>query len=138
MSNKKSIATQKPELVIQSDVSSWGPYCLKVSTKRSWSCENKSLDINILELRSGKFSILTFGKGISNLVAHIQKDNQTALAYLMKLGWRAKYVYLIQETKEHVGILHVSSERILLKIVRQLGQVCTYLFACRLYQPISR
>ena len=83
---QQPISTLKSELVVQSDPSSWGAYCLKVLTKESWSCDEKSLHLNILESRAAKFSDLTFSEGTSNLVVHIQMDNHTALAYLMKLG----------------------------------------------------
>ena len=56
LNNGRSRVTKKPELVIQSDASSWGAYFQKASTYGSWSREEEeSLHINILELIAAKF-----------------------------------------------------------------------------------
>ena len=61
--------------------------------------QGKSLHVNMLELRAAKFATLTFSKGKNNLAVQPQMDNQTALAYLIKMEG-AKNLILNQETKE--------------------------------------
>ena len=53
----------------------------------------------MLELRAAKFATLTFSKGKNNLAVQPQMDNQTALAYLIKMEG-AKNLILNQETKK--------------------------------------
>ena len=46
----------------------------------------QALHINILELRTAKFAILTFCRYKKDLPVHVEMDNQAALAYLVKMG----------------------------------------------------
>ena len=51
-----------------------------------WLGNEENLYINVLELMSAKFSILTFTKGQSNIVIHLQIDSKTALSHLFQMG----------------------------------------------------
>ena len=61
-------------------------YCKGVSTEGECSKEEKHFHINILELLALKFAILTFTNNLSHLTTHVQVDNKSALAYLLKMG----------------------------------------------------
>ena len=61
-------------------------YCKGVSTEGECSKEEKHFHINILELLALKFAILTFTNNLSHLTIHVQVDNKSALAYLLKMG----------------------------------------------------
>ena len=63
-----------------------GEYCKGLSTGREWSKEGKCFHINVLELLTLKFVILTFTKNLSHLTIHVQVDNKVALAYPLKMG----------------------------------------------------
>ena len=52
-----------------------GAFCNGVNWEK-WS-EKENLHINILKLIAAKFAILTFTKGQSNIVIHLQIDNKT-------------------------------------------------------------
>ena len=73
---------------MQTDTSklSWGAFCNGVSTGKKWLGNEENLYINVLELMSAKFSILTFTKGQSNIVIHLQIDSKTALSHLFQMG----------------------------------------------------
>ena len=84
LNNERSIRQKYPNLVIQMDASKsgWGVFCNEVSTGEKWS-EKENLHINVLEVITAKFAILTFTKGQSNIAIHLQIENKTALSYLL-------------------------------------------------------
>ena len=85
LSNGKSVISHQVKLLIQSDTSKtdWGAFCQNTSIGGVWSEAEQALHINILELRAGKFAILTFCRYKKDLAVHVQMDNQPALAYLV-------------------------------------------------------
>ena len=56
----------------------------------TWSYQERTKHINILELIAAKLAILTFTKGKSVTAIHLQIDNMTALSYLVKIGGRGR------------------------------------------------
>ena len=101
LSNGWSVISHQVELLIQSDASKtgWRAFCQKTSVGGVWSQAEQALHINILELRAAKFVILTFCRYQKDLAVHVQMDNQSALAYLVKMGG-TRNLLMIQEEKE--------------------------------------
>ena len=65
--------------------------CIEIRLQRGvnggkWSVKEENLYINVLELISAKFVILTFTKGQSNIAIHLQIDNETARSNLLEMG----------------------------------------------------
>ena len=65
----------------------------------TWSYQERTKHINILELIAVKLAILSFTKGKSVTEIHLQIDNMTALYYLVKMG-RTRIPELLQVAKE--------------------------------------
>ena len=54
--------------------------------KGTWSHQERTKRINVLELIAVRLAILTFTRGKSVTTIHLQIDNMTALSYLVKVG----------------------------------------------------
>ena len=65
----------------------------------TWSYQEKTKHINILELIAVKLAILAFNKGKSITAIHLQRDNMTALSSLVKMGG-TRSPELLQVAKE--------------------------------------
>ena len=63
-----------------------GTVCQGSTRGGTWSYQERTKHINILELIAVKLAILTFIKGKSVTAIHLQIDNMTALSYLVKMG----------------------------------------------------
>ena len=82
LQNGKPLKIGIPQLIIQTDASKtgWGPECYGTTTGGTWSYQERTKHINILELIAVKLGILTFTKGKSVTAIHLQIDNMTALS----------------------------------------------------------
>ena len=76
-----------------------GAVCQGTTKVETWSYQERTKHINILELIAAKLAILTFTKGKSLTAIHLQIDNMTALSYLVKMGG-TRSPELLQVAKE--------------------------------------
>ena len=76
-----------------------GAVCQGTTTGGTWSYQERTKHINILELIAVKHAIMTFTKGKSVTTIHFQIDNMTALSYLAKMGG-TRSPELLQVAKE--------------------------------------
>ena len=76
-----------------------GTVCQGSTRGGTWSYQERTKHINILELIAVKLAILTFTKGKSVTAIHLQIDNMTALSYLVKMGG-TRSPELLQVAKE--------------------------------------
>ncbi len=76
------------DLIIETDDSrkGWGAYCQGVRTGGPWSCEEKRLHINYLELVAGLLAIKTFTKSRVCMHVKLLMDSASAVAYINKKG----------------------------------------------------
>ena len=89
------------QLIIEMNASKTGlgAVCQGTTTKGTWSYQERTKHINVLELIAVKLEILTFTKGKSVTAIYLQMDNMTALSYLVKMrGTRSPE--LLQVAKE--------------------------------------
>ena len=63
----------------------WGAVCNGVQTGK-WSQEERTLQINALELLAKKLALFSFTKGKRVKTIHFQVDNYSALSSLLKMG----------------------------------------------------
>ena len=76
-------------MLIASDASmkGWGVFCREQETGDPWPNLEARKRINALQLKAGKFAILTFRKMFPDeKVFHLQMDNMVALSYIKKMG----------------------------------------------------
>ena len=101
LQNGKPLKIGIPQLIIQTDASKtgWRAVCQGINTGGTWSYQERTKHINILELIAVKLAILTFTKGKSVTAIHLQIDNMTALSYLVKMGG-TRSPELLQVAKE--------------------------------------
>ena len=81
LQNGKPLKIGIPQLMIQTDASKtgWEEVCQGTTTGGTWSYQERTKHINILELIAVKLAILTFTKGKSVTAIHLQIDNMTAV-----------------------------------------------------------
>ena len=63
-----------------------GAFCQGTTTGGTWSYQERTKHINVLELIAVKLAILTFTRGKSVTTIPLQIDNMTVLSYLVKMG----------------------------------------------------
>ena len=63
----------------------WGAVCNGVQTGK-WSQEERTLQINVLELLAKKLALFSFTKGKRVKTIHFQIGNYSALSSLLKIG----------------------------------------------------
>ena len=63
----------------------WGAVCNGVQTGK-WSQEERTLQINVLELLAKKLALFSFTKGKRVKTINFQVDNYSALSSLLKMG----------------------------------------------------
>ena len=63
-----------------------GAHCQGLKTWGQWNLIEKSLHINILELKAALLAIKTFTKNKHGVSIHLMIDNMTALAHIAKMG----------------------------------------------------
>ena len=76
------------EMTITSDASKlgWGAACGLQTTKGSWSSQERSFHINILELKAAFLAIQSFLKHKANISIKLRLDNTTAVYYINNKG----------------------------------------------------
>ena len=101
LQNNRPLKIEIQQLIIQTDASKTGcgAVCQGITTWGTWSYQEKTKHINILELIAVKLVILNFTKGKLVTTIHLQIDKMTALPYLVKMG-RTCSPELLQVTKE--------------------------------------
>ena len=72
-----------PNICIQKGL---GAVCQGTTTGGTWSYQERTKHINLLELIAVKFAILTFTRGKSVTTVHLQIGNMTALPCFLKMG----------------------------------------------------
>jgi hypothetical protein len=101
--NGRSMIRPSPDVVMNmtSDASKkgWGATCNGMKTQGVWSVKERSLHINVLEMKAAMFAVKSFTKQQKNIHVHIQVDNKTTVANINKMG-NTKSTDLIQVTKE--------------------------------------
>ena len=86
--NGKPLKIAIPQFIIQTYASKkgWGAVCQGTTTGGTWSYQERTKHINLLELIAVKFAILTFTRGKSVTTVHLQIGNMTALPCFLKMG----------------------------------------------------
>ena len=86
--NGRTFSQLSPQIIIQTHASltGWGAVCNGIQTSGQWSEEDRTLNINVLELLAIKLALFSFTKGKRVKATHFQIDNKTALSYLLKMG----------------------------------------------------
>ena len=88
LGNGWTIIQLPSQILMQTDASKkgWGAVCQGIRTGGLWSEKEQEYHINLLELLSIKFALLTFSEMMNFKSVHILVDNQTVLGYLLKMG----------------------------------------------------
>ena len=75
-------------LEIQTDASKtgWGAHCKGIKTQGLRTPSEKTLRINVLELKAVLFAVKAFTKNKSDCHIHVKVDNTTTVAYINKMG----------------------------------------------------
>ena len=86
--NGKSVLTQEPDLVVETDASlqGWGAICKGIRTGGPWLQTEREHHINYLELLAATLAVKTFTKGQKDIHIHLRMDNQTAVFYVNHMG----------------------------------------------------
>ena len=86
--NGKTIMTDKPSVVIESDASTrgWGASCEGARTGGPWSSEERQWHINCLEALAAFHAVKCFVRDKKSITVLLRMDNTTAVAYVNKLG----------------------------------------------------
>ena len=82
--NGKTILTQDPELIIESDASTqgWGATCQGSNTGGPWSAHKQTWHINCLELLAATLVLKMFIKNNARVSVLLKLDNTSAVAYI--------------------------------------------------------
>ena len=89
LSNGRLLLVPPPQLIISTDASKqgWGAACKGYQTGGQWSAGEKTLHINILELKAVKLALYCFHHMFPSIKSiHWRIDNIVALTYLKKMG----------------------------------------------------
>ena len=83
-----SLSLLSPNLAFWSDASDegWGAHLAESTVSGLWSMEEKSLSINLRELRAIRLGLSHFAPQIEGQTVAVFSDNSTAVAYLRKEG----------------------------------------------------
>ena len=86
--NGKTIMTEKPSVVIESDASThgWGATCAGVRTGGPWSPEESQWHINCLEALAAFHAVKCFVRDTRSVTVLLRLDNISAVSYVNKLG----------------------------------------------------
>ena len=84
----QSLRVVSPDLFLYTDASTlgWGASLLQESISGMWALHERSLHINVLELRAIRLSLLHFSRTVHGQTVAVFSDNTTALSYLAKEG----------------------------------------------------
>ena len=120
----QSLQLVSPDLCLYTDASSdgWGASVLHDSTSGSWSPLEKSLHINLLELRAIRLGLQYFVELVRGKTVAIFSDNTTALSYLAKEGGTRSYL-LNLEAQETLDWAERNSVNLLCQFVRGSSNV---------------
>ena len=101
LQNGKPLKMEMPQLIIRKEASKtcWRAVCQRTTTRETWSYQEMTKHINVLELIAVKLAILTFTRRKSITPIYLQIDNITALSYLVKLG-ETRSQQLLQASKK--------------------------------------
>ena len=77
-----------------------GAVCQGTTMGGTWSYQERTKDVNVLESITVKLVILTFTRGKPVTAIHLQIDNMTALYNLVKMGGGTRSQKLSQVAKE--------------------------------------
>ena len=82
------IRTLQYSKIIFTDASltGWGARCGDQVTKGAWTAEERSLHINVLELRAARLALQSWCRPDRHLKVLLRMDNTTAIAYINKMG----------------------------------------------------
>ena len=76
-----------------------GEQSVRKKHRETWSYQERTKHINVLELIAVKLAILTFTKEKPVIAVHLELDNTKALLYLVKMG-ETRSQELLQVAKE--------------------------------------
>ena len=85
--------------MLQKHVGGWGAVFQGTTMGGTWSYQERTKDVNVLESITVKLVILTFTRGKPVTAIHLQIDNMTALYNLVKMGG-TRSQKLLQVAKE--------------------------------------
>ena len=90
--NGSAVTPPAPTLFITSDASmeGWGATYQAQRTNGRWSHQERTQNINVLELKAAFLPLKSFLKDQAHKVVCLRIDNTTALSYLMKVGGEPK------------------------------------------------
>ena len=108
-----------PDLFLYTDASNvgWGASLLQDSVSGLWNVHERSLHINVLELRAIRLGLQHFVDVLRGAVVAVFADNTTALAYLSREGGTHSTL-LNSEAREILDWAEAHSVRILTQFVR--------------------
>ena len=89
--NGKTLLKQDIDLVIDSDASleGWGAHCSDQRTGVPWSCQERMMHINCLELLAATLATKTFAKSKTAISILLRIDSTMTVAYINNLGGTA-------------------------------------------------
>ena len=85
-SENRNATVNNPNGCFQNRFGGDGDSLSGTTTKGTWSYQERTKHISVLELIAVKRAILAFTKDKSVTAIHLQIDNMTALSYLVKIG----------------------------------------------------
>lgn len=84
----QNIRTDDYHIEIYTDASTtgWGAACGDRTASGIWSCEERNMHINALELLAAFFGLKIFAKHLTSCQILLRIDNSTAIAYINRMG----------------------------------------------------
>ena len=131
--NGKSCLRASPDLAlkIQTDASKtvWGAHCEGIKTQGLWTPSEKTLHINVLELKAVLFAVKAFTKNKSDCHIHVKVDNTTTVAYINKMGGtKSPNPGLNTNFFPNLGVGQPSNNTDLSEIEIYLGMIIIYIY----------
>ena len=120
----QSLMMASPDLFLYTDASlgGWGASLLQDSISDIWSPLEKTLHINLLELRAIRLGLLHFTEIMRGKTVAVFSDNATALSYIAKEGG-TRSASLNDEAQKILRWAEVHSVKILTQFVRGSSNV---------------
>ena len=93
LDSNKSISKGNPSVILTTDSSllGWGAFVDDKQTQGLWSEEEKTLHINVLELKAVYLGLMSLCYNLSNVHIQVQMDNTTGIAYINNMGGTKSY-----------------------------------------------
>ena len=126
LQNGKPLKMGMPQLIIRKEASKtcWRAVCQRTTTRETWSYQEMTKHINVLELIAVKLAILTFTRRKSITPIYLQIDNITAVL-LGKAGGNLQPT-TATSIQENMGLSvsqsNSSYSRVLTEYFRQIGK----------------